>query len=110
MRSVIHRPQSSSASRFTAGAFGFLLLDQSGERPPNLPLATGNQTCGRGSEDREVLSSHMQADCPADPAGLFFDDRDKKAPPKRGLVSEELPNVRGVPTLQRLDRNESQIC
>ena len=28
-----HRPQSSSASRFTAGAAGFLLLIQSGERP-----------------------------------------------------------------------------
>ena len=27
------RPQSSSASRFTAGAFGFLTLTQSGERP-----------------------------------------------------------------------------
>ena len=26
-------PQSSSASRFTAGAFGFLILSQSGERP-----------------------------------------------------------------------------
>jgi hypothetical protein len=26
-------PQSSSASRFTAGAFGFLLLIQCGERP-----------------------------------------------------------------------------
>src|ERR1700730_5450230 len=28
-----HRPHSSSASRFTAGASGFLLLIQSGERP-----------------------------------------------------------------------------
>jgi hypothetical protein len=28
-----YRPQSSSASRFTAGAFGFLTLSQSGERP-----------------------------------------------------------------------------
>ena len=28
-----HRPHSSSASRFTAGAPGFLLLIQSGERP-----------------------------------------------------------------------------
>jgi hypothetical protein len=28
-----HRPHSSSASRFTAGAFGLLLLIQSGERP-----------------------------------------------------------------------------
>jgi hypothetical protein len=27
------RPQSSSASRVTAGAFGFLSLSQSGERP-----------------------------------------------------------------------------
>src|SRR5215831_20388138 len=27
------RPQSSSASRFTAGAFGFLTLSQCGERP-----------------------------------------------------------------------------
>jgi hypothetical protein len=29
----IHPPQSSSASRFTAGASGFLNLSQSGERP-----------------------------------------------------------------------------
>ena len=29
----IHRPQSSSASRLTAGAFGFLALSQSGDRP-----------------------------------------------------------------------------
>jgi hypothetical protein len=29
----LHWPQSSSASRFTAGAFGFLLLIQCGERP-----------------------------------------------------------------------------
>jgi hypothetical protein len=28
-----HRPQSSSASRFTAGASGFFILSQSGERP-----------------------------------------------------------------------------
>ena len=28
-----HLPQSSSASRFTAGAFGFLNLSQSGDRP-----------------------------------------------------------------------------
>ena len=28
-----HRPQSSSASRFTAGASGFLNFSQSGERP-----------------------------------------------------------------------------
>src|SRR5262245_56279381 len=28
-----HRPQSSSASRFTAGAAGFFILSQSGERP-----------------------------------------------------------------------------
>jgi hypothetical protein len=28
-----HRPHSSSASRFTAGASGFLLLIQSGDRP-----------------------------------------------------------------------------
>ena len=28
-----YRPQSSSASRFTAGAFGFLILTQCGERP-----------------------------------------------------------------------------
>jgi hypothetical protein len=28
-----HRPQSSSASRFTAGASGFLNLSQSGDRP-----------------------------------------------------------------------------
>jgi hypothetical protein len=30
---VGHRPQSSSASRFTAGASGFFILIQSGERP-----------------------------------------------------------------------------
>ena len=29
----LHRPQSSSASRFTAGACGFLNFSQSGERP-----------------------------------------------------------------------------
>src|SRR6516162_3271497 len=29
----LQRPQSSSASRFTAGAFGFLTLTQCGERP-----------------------------------------------------------------------------
>jgi hypothetical protein len=29
----LHRPQSSSASRFTAGASGFLNLSQSCERP-----------------------------------------------------------------------------
>jgi hypothetical protein len=28
-----HLAQSSSASRFTAGAFGFFILSQSGERP-----------------------------------------------------------------------------
>jgi hypothetical protein len=28
-----HLPQSSSASRFTAGAAGFFILSQSGERP-----------------------------------------------------------------------------
>ena len=28
-----HLPQSSSASRFTAGAFAFFILSQSGERP-----------------------------------------------------------------------------
>jgi len=28
-----HRPQSSSASRFTAGALGFLTFSQRGERP-----------------------------------------------------------------------------
>jgi hypothetical protein len=28
-----HLPQSSSASRFTAGAFEFFILSQSGERP-----------------------------------------------------------------------------
>jgi hypothetical protein len=28
-----HRPQSSSASRFTAGASEFFILSQSGERP-----------------------------------------------------------------------------
>src|SRR5262245_34796610 len=37
MRPYLHRhrflPQSSSASRFTAGAFGFFILSQSGERP-----------------------------------------------------------------------------
>jgi len=32
-RNVGHLPQSSSASRLTAGAFGFLNLSQSGERP-----------------------------------------------------------------------------
>jgi hypothetical protein len=31
--SNLHLPQSSSASRRTAGASGFLLLSQSGERP-----------------------------------------------------------------------------
>jgi len=30
---VRYRPQSSSASRFTAGATGFFILSQSGERP-----------------------------------------------------------------------------
>jgi hypothetical protein len=30
---VGHLPQSSSASRFTTGAFGFFILSQSGERP-----------------------------------------------------------------------------
>jgi hypothetical protein len=30
---MAHRPQSSSASRFTAGASGFFILSQSGERP-----------------------------------------------------------------------------
>jgi hypothetical protein len=30
---VAYRPQSSSASRFTAGAFGFLTLIQFGDRP-----------------------------------------------------------------------------
>jgi hypothetical protein len=37
MRSRLHRhrslPQSSSASRFTAGASGFFILSQSGDRP-----------------------------------------------------------------------------
>jgi hypothetical protein len=33
MRGLAHRPQSSSASRFTAGAAGFLNFSQSGERP-----------------------------------------------------------------------------
>jgi hypothetical protein len=31
------RPQSSSASRFTAGAFGFLTLIQCGDRPETMP-------------------------------------------------------------------------
>jgi hypothetical protein len=30
---AVHHPQSSSASRLTAGAAGFLNLSQSGERP-----------------------------------------------------------------------------
>src|SRR5947207_3116347 len=30
---ISHRPQSSSASRFTAGAFGLFILSQSGDRP-----------------------------------------------------------------------------
>jgi hypothetical protein len=34
------RPQSSSASRLTAGASGFFILSQSGERPEPIPYAT----------------------------------------------------------------------
>jgi hypothetical protein len=30
---IAYRPQSSSASRFTAGAAGFFIFNQSGERP-----------------------------------------------------------------------------
>src|SRR5262245_34306677 len=33
MGRLVYRPQSSSASRFTAGAFAFFILSQSGERP-----------------------------------------------------------------------------
>jgi hypothetical protein len=33
LREPFHRPQSSSASRLTAGASGFFILSQSGERP-----------------------------------------------------------------------------
>ena len=32
-RAALHRPQSSSASRFTAAHAGFFILSQSGERP-----------------------------------------------------------------------------
>ena len=41
MRRLAHRPQSSSASRFTAGASGFLNLSQSGERPDQVGSQRG---------------------------------------------------------------------
>jgi hypothetical protein len=36
--SASHLPQSSSSSRFTAGAFEFFILSQSGERPERKKL------------------------------------------------------------------------
>jgi hypothetical protein len=51
---LAHRPQSSSASRFTDGASGFFILSQSGERPERygepsrfdtMPSSPSLQTC-----------------------------------------------------------------